>query len=107
MGKSIGVMPCPKCRSEGRDRKGNNLIMYDNGSAHCFVCGYDEQVENEHKHKEVNISEVKTSKKDELHHGIGLRNVQRILSLYHSSLELEYQNGWFHAVCLVPNILIA
>ena len=44
---------------------------------------------------------------DELHHGIGLRNVQRILSLYHSSLELEYQNGWFHAVCLVPNILIA
>ena len=66
MGKSIGVMPCPKCRSEGRDRKGNNLIMYDNGSAHCFACGYDEQVENEHKHKEVKISEVKDSKKGEL-----------------------------------------
>ena len=59
--------------------------------------------------KEVKITgkTIATSKKDELHHGIGLRNVQRILSLYHSSLELEYQNGWFHAVCLVPNILIA
>lgn len=39
---------CPRCREGGRDRSGDNLIIYDNG-AHCFACGYStrgEQVEN-------------------------------------------------------------
>lgn len=33
---------CPVCYSRGLDRSGDNLIVYDNGSAHCFACGYHE-----------------------------------------------------------------
>ncbi len=31
---------CPKCREKGRDNRGNNLAMYDDGSGHCFACGF-------------------------------------------------------------------
>jgi hypothetical protein len=33
---------CPKCRSNGHDNRGDNLGRYDDGSAHCFSCGYHE-----------------------------------------------------------------
>lgn len=39
MGKFLKYEPCPKCRSIGRDNRGDNLAVYDNG-AHCFSCGY-------------------------------------------------------------------
>jgi twinkle protein len=33
--------PCPKCRENGDDRSGDNLVVYpDNRGAHCFACGY-------------------------------------------------------------------
>lgn len=32
--------PCKKCRASGNDSSGNNLVVYDNESAHCFACGY-------------------------------------------------------------------
>jgi hypothetical protein len=32
--------PCPKCRERGRDRRGDNLVVYADTSAHCFACGY-------------------------------------------------------------------
>ena len=35
--------PCPECRRNGRDRAGDNLVHYEDGSAHCFACDYDEQ----------------------------------------------------------------
>jgi hypothetical protein len=54
MGRFVGYAPCPKCRARGADRRGDNLAIYSDGSAHCFAnCGY-------HKHprlyvrKEVN-----------------------------------------------------
>ena len=31
---------CPSCRKMGRDRHGDNLGIYDDGSAYCFSCGY-------------------------------------------------------------------
>lgn len=31
---------CPNCRALGKDRTGNNLARYTNGSAHCFSCRY-------------------------------------------------------------------
>lgn len=44
MGVPTGVThPCPSCRSNGRDRAGDNLVSYDDGSAHCFACGHDQQ----------------------------------------------------------------
>lgn len=32
--------PCPRCRSRGRDRTGDNLVIYEGESGHCFSCGY-------------------------------------------------------------------
>lgn len=33
---------CPNCRSLGKDREGNNLARYSNGSAFCFSCRHTE-----------------------------------------------------------------
>lgn len=35
--------PCPGCRGQGRDRAGNNLARYADGSARCFACSYRER----------------------------------------------------------------
>lgn len=44
MGVPTGITSaCPSCRSKGRDRSGDNLVSYDDESAHCFACGYDQQ----------------------------------------------------------------
>lgn len=32
--------PCPSCRNEGRDTKGDNLVIYDDGHGYCFRCGF-------------------------------------------------------------------
>lgn len=31
--------PCPRCTDDGRDRAGDNLAVYSDGSSHCFSCG--------------------------------------------------------------------
>jgi len=31
---------CPKCADIGKDRNGNNLANYSDGSEYCFSCGY-------------------------------------------------------------------
>jgi len=36
----IGHERCPQCASNGRDRHGDNLGVYDDDSRHCFSCGY-------------------------------------------------------------------
>lgn len=51
--KFVGYDPCPRCRSNGRDRRGDNLGRYDDGSAHCFSCGY-------HIHPKRFVPKVKT-----------------------------------------------
>jgi len=30
--------PCPECRANGNDSKGNNISRYSDGSAYCFAC---------------------------------------------------------------------
>lgn len=42
MAKHIRYEPCPKCRWGGRDRRGDNLARYSDGSGHCFSCGHHE-----------------------------------------------------------------
>ncbi len=37
---------CPKCRSNGNDNRGDNLVRYADGGAHCFACGYHEHVKH-------------------------------------------------------------
>lgn len=41
MGKYTQHVACPECRKLGKDTKGNNLAIYEDGSAHCFACGYN------------------------------------------------------------------
>lgn len=38
--RKIGTAPCPKCRARGEDTTGDNLVLYSNGSAHCFACSH-------------------------------------------------------------------
>jgi hypothetical protein len=40
MSRTIGTTTCPKCRDRGHDSRGNNLVLYEDGGAHCFACGH-------------------------------------------------------------------
>lgn len=40
--KHLGYESCPKCIENGRDRHGDNLSRWTDGSAHCWSCGYHE-----------------------------------------------------------------
>ena len=40
--KIIGDTACPQCRSKGRDRTGNHLMLFDDGGAYCNRCEYTE-----------------------------------------------------------------
>ena len=49
--------PCPRCREQGKDRSGNNLINYRDGGKHCFACGW---------HENPHFTQIFT-KKEEIH----------------------------------------
>lgn len=36
----VWTSPCPRCRNNGRDNRGDNLANYPDGSKHCFSCSY-------------------------------------------------------------------
>jgi hypothetical protein len=39
--KFVRYEQCPRCADRGRDRAGDNLAVYDDGSKHCFAnCGF-------------------------------------------------------------------
>lgn len=40
MGVFVKKQQCPKCAKNGRDRDRDNLAVYEDGSCHCFACGY-------------------------------------------------------------------
>ena len=46
MSKVIGKQQCPQCAEQGRDRHKDNLVMYADGGAYCFACGYTEKGES-------------------------------------------------------------
>ena len=31
---------CPKCREQGKDKHGDNMAIYSDGSSHCWSCGH-------------------------------------------------------------------
>jgi hypothetical protein len=57
----VSRTPCPKCRSRGQDRTGDNLVRYTDGHAHCYACGYTEKASVEHRLQPV--TSVTTGKK--------------------------------------------
>lgn len=40
MGVLVEKVQCPSCAKDGRDRQGNNLAVYEDGSTYCFSCSY-------------------------------------------------------------------
>lgn len=54
----IGDTFCPQCRSEGRDKTGNHLILFSNGNKVCNRCGYKELPNKEPAMEKTPLSEV-------------------------------------------------
>lgn len=67
MGSVIRKEPCPKCRKSGRDHSGDNLVVYEDESSHCFACGYtvpsDQWLSENGKQWEWEEDEVATREK--------------------------------------------
>lgn len=93
MGIATGATsPCPKCRSHGRDRTGDNLTLYDNGSAHCFACGYD--VQPKHDVEELTGTVDYTSVAKLQSAPLALRGVsQRVSAMYGAKVEYDQDTG--------------
>ncbi len=54
MGSPTGkTSACPECRAQGRDTRGDNLVHYKDGSAHCHACGYDQQPSVQQRHEDM------------------------------------------------------
>lgn len=51
--------PCPRCRERGADSRGDNLVVWPDGSGHCFSCGYH-RFPNHYvpKLKELNVAKA-------------------------------------------------
>ena len=43
MSHCIEHTQCPECVKLGKDRSGDNLAIYDDGSQYCFCCGFSRQ----------------------------------------------------------------
>lgn len=43
MGKLVEKTQCPSCAKAGRDKSGNNLAVYEDGSTFCFSCRYSDR----------------------------------------------------------------
>lgn len=43
MGQVVSKTQCPSCSKNGRDRRGDNLCVYDDGSTYCFSCSYSDR----------------------------------------------------------------
>ncbi len=40
MSRFVALEQCPRCAERGRDRRGDNLAVYNDNSKHCFSCGW-------------------------------------------------------------------
>lgn len=40
MSRFLHYERCPRCTENGRDRRGDNLAVYNDGGAYCFSCGH-------------------------------------------------------------------
>lgn len=52
--RHLGYEPCPKCVENGRDRRGDNLSRWSDGSLHCWSCGYHRFPKLQHRLKMLN-----------------------------------------------------
>lgn len=62
MSKYLYHTACPECRRNGRDHKGNNMAVYQDGSTYCFACGWTEQPGKKNKEYYKMESNIKKNK---------------------------------------------
>ena len=43
----------------------------------------------------VNVENIKTTKKDRVNHGYGLQNIKYVVEKYNGKVTTEYENGCF------------
>lgn len=55
MGVAIRKEPCPRCRENGHDGHGDNLTIYEDGSSHCFACGYTVLSKEERERRGIDV----------------------------------------------------
>ena len=55
-------------------------------------------------YSEQELSQLTTSKKDQVNHGFGLKNIRQITKKYHGDLFIEYKNGFFSTYISCKNI---
>lgn len=53
MARIVAYEPCPRCRENYRDTRGDNLAVYEDGGKHCFACKYHEFPKHYVPRKEV------------------------------------------------------
>ncbi len=84
--------PCPKCRENGEDTSGDNLINFGEGrGAHCFACGY-------HVHGEG--MEKRTPSPDLKRPLIG-----KVMGLNHRHIDLRTTALYDYRVALVNGVI--
>lgn len=49
MGRVVKREACPDCREQGKDRSGDNLAVYEDGSKYCHACDYKESSRGKNK----------------------------------------------------------
>jgi hypothetical protein len=54
---------CPECSKRGRDKAGNNLGVYDDGSYYCFLCGYNVNGNNIQRFKLQNLDSIQSKER--------------------------------------------
>lgn len=54
MGLAIRTEPCIRCQESGGDTSGDNLVVYEDGSTHCFCCGYTTLSDEEKERRGLN-----------------------------------------------------
>lgn len=91
MSEIVGDGPCPQCRSNGRDKTGNHLILFSNGNKYCNRCDYKE-VQCIVK-KQFDPNEL--SSPTQTYRGI----TPDVLNLYGTKFSFSEETGELESVC--------
>jgi len=81
MGRVVDKIQCPACASKGKDNRGDNLSVYEDGSTYCHACGHytnNKRKEAKEMSEPADISKYASYKIKELvHKPISLKIAER------------------------------
>lgn len=80
MGVAIGKEACPRCQENGHDNHGDNLVKYEDGSSHCFACGYTVMSQEEKERRGIETFNFEKEYKDMSKEPLAKEEISRIKS---------------------------